>query len=182
MDPCPVHGTLLPYGQRTFLTCIFLGKSFGIFPILFLVAHFYWCALNIATILMPYHSGCRWQDQPASYLNSYEPGNNYSFPTTILQPFLFYLIHLHMSGLLFFEAPSEDCHHFFASFSVEKVRHHQKDCDGLLQLLQGYILFPLFLGFWPILGKVLFWKCLWMKQVYLAGIRGNFNLKWAFQK
>ena len=174
MDPMHSSWNSFTYGQRTFLTCIFLGKSFGIFPSLFLVAHLSWCALNLATILLPYHSGCRWKAQPTSHLNSDEPGNNSSFIATILHHFLPYLIHLHMSGLLFFETAPEDCHHFFASFFVEKVSHHQQDCDDLLQLLQGYILFLILLGCWPVYGMVIFWTCSWTQQVYLAGFLSSY--------
>ena len=62
-----------------------------------------------------WHGFTKWRPRdPASHLNSYELGNTYSFPTTIPQPFLPYLLHLHRSGTLFFETPPEDYHQFFS--------------------------------------------------------------------
>ena len=157
MDPMHNSWNSFSFRLKNLFDIYFLGKSFGSFPNLFLTTHLSCCNLNLTTILVSYHSGCRWKAQPASHLNSYEPGSTYSFPSTILQPFLPYLLHLHRSGLLFSETLLRDCHHFFASFSMEKVSHHQQDCDDLLQLIQVYLIFLLLLGCHPAHGMVLFW-------------------------
>ena len=92
MDPMPNSWTLLPCGRRTFSTCIFLGKYFRSFPSLFLAAQLPWCALNLATVLLPYHSGCRWKSYPTSHLTSYEHWNTYS-----QQPFFSLFSHIYFT-------------------------------------------------------------------------------------
>ena len=82
--PSVVHQIISIFGQRIFLTYIFLGKYFGKYLNVFLVDHLSWCVLNPSTILLPYHLSYIWQGKPSSHLNSYEPGNNYSCPATIL--------------------------------------------------------------------------------------------------